>query len=204
MTRVATLDDHPVVWHAVREVIAASSDLQYVGDGASASDLDRLLEATPDVLILDVRLAADDGLAICAQALELRPQLRVLIFTAFGSPSLVARALTAGASGYVLKDSELSELVRAIRHVAQGGSYIDARLAGGALSVGRTSEEPLLTPREHDVLRLIVDGATNPEIATELVLSRHTVKYHVANIMLKLGARRRVDLVRIANERMLC
>jgi DNA-binding NarL/FixJ family response regulator len=203
MTRVGVLDDHPIVWHAIEEAAKAEPDLQYSGHGSSGSDLERLLAASPDVLVVDVRLGSEDGLSLSAEALKLRPNLRVLVFTAFGSPSLVAQALSAGASGYVLKDCELPELVRAIRHVAQGGLYVDARLAGGALSVGKEAEEPILTPREREVLKCIIGGATNPEIAEALVISRHTVKYHINNIMLKLGARRRVDLVRVANERML-
>jgi two-component system response regulator DevR len=203
MTRVGVLDDHPVVWRAVEAAARAEPDLHYSGHGSSRSDLERLLATSPDVLVVDVRLGTEDGLSVCTDALKLRPNVRTLVFTAFGSPSLVAQALSAGASGYVLKDCELPELVRAIRHVAQGGLYVDARLAGGALSVGKDAGDPTLTPREREVLKCIIAGATNPEIAEALVISRHTVKFHVNNIMLKLGARRRVDLARVANERML-
>jgi DNA-binding NarL/FixJ family response regulator len=203
MIKVAVLDDHPVVWQAVQGAIRAEADMKYVGHGANGAALVDVLEVTPDVLLLDVRLASDDGVEICERALQLQPQLRVIVFTAYGSPSLVLRALNAGAVGYVLKDTDLPGVVRAIRAVCETGSYIDSRLAGDALGAGRRTEAPLLTPRELEILVLIVKGATNREIAETLVVSQHTVKYHVENIKIKLGARRRIDVVRLAAERML-
>jgi DNA-binding NarL/FixJ family response regulator len=203
MTRVGVIDDHPVVWRAVQAATRAEPDLQYVGHGSEASDLEGLLAELPDILLVDVRLGSEDGLELCERALHLCPRLRIIVFTAYGTPSLLVRALNSGAVGYILKDADVPNLLHAIRLVRDHGSYVDPRLAAGALGVGRRSEAPLLTPRETDVLALIVKGATNREIAADLVLSPHTVKYHVENIKAKLGARRRTELVRLAAERML-
>lgn len=202
-TRVAIIDDHPVVWRALEAATRAEPDLQYVGHGAHSDDLDRLLEQTPDILIVDVRLGSCDGIELCQLVTRLRPSLRVVVFTAYGTPSLLLRALNSGAVGYVLKDADIPHLIRAIRSVRDGGSYVDSRLAGGALLAGRSSEAPLLTEREMEILAMIVKGATNREIAATLVVSAHTVKYHVDNIKTKLGARRRTDIVRLAAELLL-
>lgn len=203
MTRIGVIDDHPVVWRALQAATHAEPDLQYVGHGAEASQLDALLAQLPDILLIDVRLGSEDGLELCERALRLCPGLRIIVFTAYGTPSLVVRALNSGAVGYILKDADVPNLIRAIRLVRDHGSYVDPRLAAGALGVGRRSEAPLLTNREMQVLALIVKGATNREIACELMLSQHTVKYHVENMKGKLGAHRRTDLVRLAAERML-
>jgi DNA-binding NarL/FixJ family response regulator len=203
MIKIAIIDDHPVVWRAVQAATASEPDLQVVAHGESGDDLARIASHRPDVLLLDVRLASDDGLALCGQAVRLMPALRVIVFTAYGTPALLMKALSVGAVGYVLKDSDIPGLVQAIRAVNNRGSFIDARLAAGALGVGRPSEGPVLTPREVEVLSLVVKGATNREIAQRLLVSPHTVKYHIENLKLKMGARRRTDLVRLAAERML-
>lgn len=197
------MDDHPVVWRAMQAMAQGEQDVTYVGHGERASDLRSLLEsAQPDVLVLDVKLGEDDGLEAVAQAVAMRPRLRVLVFTAFGSAALVSRALGAGATGFLLKDSDFGTIVAAIRHVARGKSYIDPRLHGEAHGVSGPTV-PGLTPREMDVLRMIVQGATDKEIAETLVISPHTVKYHTQNLKSKLDAHRRTDLVRRANELLL-
>ncbi|MHB1808802.1 MAG: response regulator transcription factor [Solirubrobacteraceae bacterium] len=203
MIRVAVLDDHPVVWRAVQAGARLEPDLQYIGHGADGAALARLLNESPDVILVDVRLGDEDGIALCEQAVQLDSSVSILVFSAYGTPSMLVRALNSGAAGFILKDADIPAVFDAIRHVHRCGSYIDPRLAGGALRVGRRSEASVLTKRELEILALAVNGSTNREIAESLVLSQHTIKYHIENIKFKLGARRRSDLVRLAVEQML-
>ncbi len=203
MIRVGVLDDHPVVWRAVQAGAQLEPDIHYIGHSSDGAGLPRLLADRPDVVLVDVRLGEEDGISLCARALSLDDSLCILVFSAYGTPSMLIRALNSGASGFILKDADMPAVFDAIRHVHRRGSYIDPRLAGTALGVGRRSEASLLTKRELEILALVVNGCTNREIAESLILSQHTVKYHIENIKVKLGARRRSDLVRLAVEQML-
>lgn len=210
MIRVGVLDDHMIVHDGIRAMTERTDDLEFWGAAASGSELMRLLERdAPDVLLLDLRLAAERGFDVCVQVRELVPETRIVVFTAHGSVPLLQKAVESGAVGYVLKDASTRRLPEVLRHVVSQGSYFDPRLACGlvlatgsrdqAAAPGRTE----LTARERTVLQMIAQGRTNAEIAEELHFSYHTIKLCVSGLLTKLGAKRRTELVRIAAERRL-
>jgi two-component system response regulator NreC len=166
---------------------------------------DAVLEARavkPDVVILDIRLAAADGLSAIPALLHERPKTRILVFSAHSDPSLLRAAFAAGASGYVVKDALEGELIDAIHEIAGGGSYVHPSL--GAQLVAAEEEEAArartdpLTAREREVLRLLALGHTNQEVARALAISVRTVETHRTRIMHKLGIETRAALVRYA------
>ncbi|HWL01704.1 MAG TPA: response regulator transcription factor [Microbacteriaceae bacterium] len=211
MIRVALADDQHLVRAGFRALLEAEGDIEVVGEAAGGRDLLALLRRAPaDVVLMDIRMPDGDGLWATEQ-LAADPALagvRVIIVTTFELDEYVVRAVRAGASGFLVKDTEPADLVRAVRAVADG----DALLSPGVtrslltrLSVGlrETPDDDRLaglTEREREVLRLVGGGLSNAEIAEALVLSPLTAKTHVSRIMQKLDARDRVRLVVIAYE----
>jgi len=209
--RVALADDQHLVRAGFRALLEAEGDIEVVGEAAGGRDLLALLRRAPaDVVLMDIRMPDGDGLWATEQ-LAADPALagvRVIIVTTFELDEYVVRAVRAGASGFLVKDTEPADLVRAVRAVADG----DALLSPGVtrslltrLSVGlrETPDDDRLaglTEREREVLRLVGGGLSNAEIAEALVLSPLTAKTHVSRIMQKLDARDRVRLVVIAYE----
>lgn len=184
--RVLVVDDHPVVRDGVITQLARHPDIRVVGhagDGAEAVRSTARLR--PDVVLLDLRLP--DGLAVDVVP-RLRtavPAARILLFTAFPEHAAVGPSLAAGACGLVVKDASGTTLRDALREVARTGSYRTTQLAAAAP----------VTAREYDVLRLVASGHTNAEIATALTLSPNTVKTYLQNVMQKLGARNRAQVI---------
>ncbi len=211
MIRVALADDQHLVRAGFRALLDAEDGIAVVGEAAGGVDLLALLRReSVDVVLMDVRMPDGDGLWATEQ-IAADPALagvRVVIVTTFELDEYVVRAVRAGASGFLVKDTEPADLVRAVRSVAEG----DALLSPGVtrrllerMSVGlrETSDDgrlAALTDREREVLRLVGGGLSNAEIAEELVLSPLTAKTHVSRIMQKLDARDRVRLVVIAYE----
>jgi DNA-binding NarL/FixJ family response regulator len=204
MIRVLLLDDHPIVHDGVSAVLRAEADIQVIG---SADTLDRAITqirtAKPDVVLADLRLPGVDGIAGIRRLLATFPELRVVVFTAYDVDEYVFGAMQAGAKGYLLKGSPAPELVRALRHVHGGGTYlsptIGAKLATQAARPRRDSS--LLTPRELAVLRLVAAGQSNRQIADSLGITERTVKFHVTAIFNKLGADNRAQAVALAGRR---
>jgi DNA-binding NarL/FixJ family response regulator len=207
MIRVALADDQPVVRMGLRVLIDREDDLELVGeadDGRTALQLAR--RTHPDVLLLDIRMPGMDGLAALRE-LTADPTLagtRVVIVTTFEIDQYVYEALQAGASGFVLKDAEPAELLRAVRVVAAGEALLSPsvtrRVVGlfGRHLAGGTPSAPgleTLTDREREMLGWVATGRSNQEIAEELVLSPATVRTHISRAMGKLGARDRAQLV---------
>lgn len=204
MIRVLLLDDHPIVHDGVSAVLRAEADIQVIG---SADTLDRAITqirtGTPDVVLADLRLPGVDGIAGIRRLLATFPNLRVVVFTAYDVDEYVFGAMQAGAKGYLLKGSPAPELVRALRHVHDGGTYlsptIGAKLATQATRPRRDTS--LLTPRELAVLRLVAAGQSNRQIADSLGITERTVKFHVTAIFNKLGADNRAQAVALAGRR---
>ncbi len=191
--RVLLADDHDLVREGLSSLLATDPDVTVVGEattGAEAIELTRKL--TPDLVLLDIRMPDLDGLQAVAAIKRERPQTAVLMVTMYEDPGYLVKAIEAGATGYVLKGIRRADLLQMIRTVAGGGSAIDPALMSSVLrgmTAGpETTEEPgtRLTSRELQVLRLIVDGLTNKEIASQLCLSTDTVKRHVEHIIKKL------------------
>jgi DNA-binding NarL/FixJ family response regulator len=205
MITVGVVDDHMIVQDGIRAMAERTTDISYWGGASSGSELLELLEAdVPNVLLLDLRLASEDGFEICRVVHESYPQVRILVFTAHGSATLLRESVRAGAVGYMLKDTSTRKIPDALRQVYQNGSYFDRRLARdvvlAASSTPRSGVAPTLSERERRILRLIAQGRTNAEIAEELHFSYHTIKLSVSSLLTKFGVKRRTQLARLAAE----
>jgi DNA-binding NarL/FixJ family response regulator len=209
--RVVLAEDQPMVRAGFRSLLDSRSDIEVVGEAATGSEaLAEVRALRPDVVVMDIRMPEMDGLEATRRITE-DPALsntRVLVLTTFELDEYVFGALRAGASGFLLKGGELADLVNAIRVVAGGESLLAPSVTRRLIDTyvarpERTTEtkhEGLgeLTAREHEVLGLVATGLTNAEIAHRLHLSPLTAKTHVSRILMKLGARDRVQLVVIA------
>jgi DNA-binding NarL/FixJ family response regulator len=208
MIRVLLADDQALVRAGFRMILRAEPDIEVVGEagqGLEAVELARALE--PDVVLMDLRMPELDGIQATRRILDGAEGPRVLVLTTFDLDEYVYEALRAGASGFLLKDAPEEQLVAGIKVVADGGSLfapavtkrLIERFAGTA-----PAQMPAvladLTPREVEVLRLVARGLANAEIASELVVSEHTAKTHVAHILQKLDARDRLQAVVLAYE----
>jgi DNA-binding NarL/FixJ family response regulator len=209
--RVVLAEDQPMVRAGFRSLLDSRDDFEVVGEAATGSEaLEQARAQRPDVVVMDIRMPEMDGLE-ATRRIASDPALaatRVLMLTTFELDEYVFGALDAGASGFLLKGGELADLVHAIRVISDGDSLlapsVTRRLIDTYVSRPRrpaeTEHEGLgeLTPREREVLSLIAEGLTNAEIAQVLQLSPLTAKTHVSRILMKLGARDRVQLVVIA------
>jgi two-component system, NarL family, response regulator DevR len=207
--RVAIIDDHAIVRQGLRAMIDREPDLRVVGEAPSAATAAAMLDrAHPGVVLLDLKLTADsecDGLSLCNTITRRYPDSRVLVLTSSADEWLILESIKQGAKGFVLKDVDLTELIRAIRAVHRGGSAFDSRSAGvvvrwmhGSQRPGATASD--ITPREREILALLARGLSNVAIGQRLYISAATVKFHVGNIMQKLGARRRAEAVYAASK----
>ncbi len=207
MIRVLIVDDHPIVHDGVSAVLRAEADIRVVGSAETMTQALQRIGAAgaekPDVVLLDLRLPGEEGLTGVKRLVASFPDVRVIVFTAYDVDEYVFGAIQAGAKGYVLKGSPAPDLVRAIRHVHGGGTYlsptIGAKLASHAVRPRRDSG--LLTPRELAVLRLVAAGQSNRQVAESLGITERTVKFHMTAIFNKLGADNRAQAVALAGRR---
>ncbi|HEX6099734.1 MAG TPA: response regulator transcription factor [Thermoanaerobaculia bacterium] len=192
MIRIVVVDDHPVVREGLVAALARREDFAIAASFGSAEELlGSRFEA--DVVLLDLELPGLSGV-------DVLPRLTVpaLVLTAYASDEQIDAVLRAGARGYLLKGAALEEIERAIRTVARGEMYLDSRIAP---RVAALAHAPRLSPRERDVLRLVVEGKSNKEIAAALKVAERTVKFHMTSIFNKLGAENRAQAVSIAHQR---
>jgi two-component system response regulator NreC len=203
---VLVVDDHAVVRSGLKLLLDAEEDIEVVGEGGTAEQaVLRAQMHKPDIVLLDVVMPGKSGLEALPDVLQVSPKSKVLVLSMQDDPRYVREAFDAGASGYVLKEAADTELVAAIRKVAEGGNYVHpalgARLAVAEARARREAEEDPLSEREHEVLRLLALGHTNQEIAKMLFISVRTAETHRAHIMQKLRLSSRAELVRYALER---
>jgi two-component system response regulator DesR len=195
--RVLVAEDMRILRDTLVAVLNLEDDIDVVAEVASGDQIvPRAVADRPDVAVLDIDLPACDGLAAAAALREQCPGCRVLILTVLGRPGDLRRALAARVTGFLAKDTPAADLVDAVRRVAAGQRVIDPQLALHALEVPSSP----LSPREADVLRRFAAGAGPAEIAAAVHLSYGTVRNYLASAVTKLGARNRVDAVRIASE----
>jgi DNA-binding NarL/FixJ family response regulator len=204
--RVVLADDHAVVREGLKALVNAQPDMRVVGEAADGEAAWRAAkELMPDVLVIDLSMPVMGGADATARVRRDCPSVKVLALTVHEEQLYLTQLLRAGASGYVLKRAAAVELVRAVRSVASGGTYIDPSLTrtlvAGYLDAERAAKQPeqaALSEREREVLLRIARGFSNKEIAAELGLSVKTVETYKARMAEKLGLRSRVDIVRYA------
>lgn len=206
--RVLIADDHTIVRSGVRMLLEAEQDIVVVGeavDGEQAIALAR--ELLPDVVLMDIGMPGIDGLEATSQIKGQWPQVNVLVLTMHRSEGYFFEMLKKGASGYILKGAETSDLIYAVRVVAQGEVFLYPTMARKlvrdylSLAGGETAVDPQLSPRENEVLQLLAEGYSNKEIADQLVISPSTVHTHRTNLMQKLGLSSRHELIQYARKR---
>lgn len=197
MIRVVLAEDQAMVLGALAALLEMETDIEVVGraaDGEAALALCR--ELRPGVLLTDIEMPKMTGLELASAVKRAGLPTRVIILTTFARGGYLRRALEAGASGYLLKDSPAEQLANAVRRVSQGGRVIDPELATEAWS-----EPDPLTDRERQVLRMAGEGQTSADIAGDLHLSEGTVRNYLSEAITKLGAANRVEAARIAREK---
>lgn len=194
--RLLLADDQALVRGALSALLGLEPDLEVVAEVGSGSEVvPAVLEHHPDVALLDVEMPGLDGIAATAEVRRTTPATRVLIVTTFGRPGYLRRALQAGASGFVVKDTPAAQLADAVRRVHQGLRVVDPQLATDSLVAG---ESPL-SQRETEVLRAARDGSPVSTIAARLVLSEGTVRNHLSAAIGKTGAANRTEAVLTAD-----
>ncbi len=190
--RLVIADDHELVRRGVAQLLQAEPDLEIVGEADSvAGAIARVAELTPDVVILDVHLPDGSGVEACREITRQHPKTRVVMLSAFADEQAFVAAVLAGASGYLLKRIDASEIVASVRRVAVGETLLDEEFTERLLAKSRDADlgDPLLarlSPQELRVLDLIAEGHTNREIGEQLYLAEKTVKNYVSNLLSKL------------------
>ena len=195
---VAIVDDHPVVRDGLAFLLGEQPDLRVVGEGANADDALRLVEAErPDVLVLDLNLDGQDAVPLVGVLHDRWPSLRILVLSMHEEDLYAERLLAIGAQGYVMKQEEPAEFLRALRRIAGGESYLSERMKARIATRGGQAAIRL-TARERDVLQLVAQGLGTREIGERLGMGTKTVDSHRRNIREKLGLETSRDLVRYA------
>lgn len=201
--RVMVVDDHDLFRSGLRRLLDEHDELDVIADARRGDQaVQRAAELRPDVVVMDINMPGMSGVEATRAVLEVSPETAVLMLTVTSDENAVLDAVLAGASGYLLKDATLPEIVRGIRAAAAGQSLIAPSVAGdllarlrrhGAPDAPPTAAPPELSPRELDVLRLVVAGCDNGDIAKRLYVSASTVKHHVSSALDKLGVDNRIQ-----------
>jgi NarL family two-component system response regulator LiaR len=199
--RVLLVDDHSVVRSGLSAMLSAEDDLELVGGAADGAEAIRLCErARPDVILMDLLMPVMDGVAATRTIHERWPEVRIIILTSFKEREQVDGALKAGAMSYLLKTVSAAELVSAIRGAMAGQSKLSSEATQVLIQEMRnpSARDYDLTAREKEILKLMVDGLANTDIAERLGVSPSTAKFHVSNILSKLGVTSRTEAVAMA------
>ncbi|MBA4166350.1 MAG: response regulator transcription factor [Chitinophagaceae bacterium] len=203
MIRVFIVDDHPVVIEGIHSLLNSEKDIEWVGQAMNApSCLGFFVNNTADVVLMDISMPGMDGVELCGIMKEKYPEVFILGLSTFNQGIYIKKMMENGASGYILKNSSKEELVKAINAVNDGSIYFSGEVGQALEEYRRYSkpELPLLTSREKEILGLIAEGYTNPQIAERIFLSPFTVDSHRKNILAKLNVKNTAMLIRLAVE----
>lgn len=199
MIRILLVDDHPVVRHGLRGMLDAEPDLTVVGEASSGTTgVAAARELVPDIVLMDLRMPDGDGVQATGQILAALPTARVVVLTTYETDRDILRAIEAGASGYLLKDTSPAELADAVRAAARGETVLAPSVASTLVRQVRAPAPPALSAREVEVLRLVAAGRTNADIGRELFISEATVKTHLLRVFNKLDVADRTAAVTTA------
>ncbi len=199
--RILLVDDHDMVRRGLAVFLLAHDDFLLVGEAMNGKEaVEQCAELQPDVVLMDLMMPVMDGVSAIKTIREKHPQIQVIALTSFSEEKLVESALKAGAIGYLFKNVSVDELAGAIRAASQGQPTLSAEAT--RILIKKTTQPAApgddLTKREMEVLKCLVEGCSNPEIAEKLSISRSTVKTHVSHILEKLGASNRLEAVSLA------
>ena len=206
MIRVFIVDDHPVVIEGIHSLLQNEKDIAWMGHAMNAqSCLGFFVNNTADVVLMDISMPGMDGVELCSIMKEKYPGVYILGLSTFNQGLYIKKMMENGASGYILKNSSKEELLRAIHTVSNGGIFFSGE-AGEALKEyqrSSTIQLPELSPREKEILGLIAEGYTNPQIAEKIFLSSFTVDSHRKNLLAKLNVKNTASLIKLAVEQKL-
>ncbi len=206
MIRVFIVDDHPVVIEGIHSLLQNEKGIEWAGQAMNAqSCLGFFVNNTADVVLMDISMPGMEGVELCAVMKEKYPGVMVLGLSSFNQGLYIKKMMENGASGYILKNSSKEELIEAI-HTVHGGGIFFSGEAGEALQAYQKSskiELPVLSSREKEILGLIAEGYTNPQIAEKIFLSQFTVDSHRKNLLAKLNVKNTASLIRLAIEQKL-
>lgn len=204
-TRIMLVDDHAVVRSGLSAFLSVNPDLELVGEAENGEQaVVRAGILMPEVILMDLMMPVMDGVAATRAIKKQHPEIQIIALTSFQEDELVQNALKAGAVGYLMKNVTARELAAAIRAAKDGKMTLSPEAAQALVRATQQAQETeALTEREREVLRLMVDGLNNAEIAERLVVSLSTVKYHISNILMKLGVDNRVAAVTTAIQKRL-
>lgn len=201
--RILIADDHPLFRHGIRALLGATPDFEVVGEATNGDEVVALAaQLQPDVILMDIQMPGMNGIEATRAILHESPHIRILVVTMFEDDGSVFTAMRAGARGYVLKDAEKGEMLRAIRAAGSGEAIFSPAIATRLIDFFAAPRPaappkafPELTEREREILALIARGRSNTEIASELVLSPNTVRNYVSNIFSKLQVADRANAI---------
>ncbi|GAB4121558.1 MAG: response regulator transcription factor [Roseiflexaceae bacterium] len=199
--QLVIIDDHPVIRHGLRTLIELEADMEIIGEASDGpSGLELILSRQPDVVLIDLRMPGMSGVEVMRKVRAVQQVTRFLVLTTYDTDAYLGAALTVGANGYLLKDASPDELTNAVRVVMSGNASLKPDFAVRLLErMGGQIFE--LTEREYSVLRLMAAGATNRQIANQLAISEHTIKYHIGHLFEKPGVQTRSEAVAVALQR---
>ncbi len=209
MIRIILADDHHIVRQGIRSLLQAEGDFEIIGEAGNGLEaLELIQRAQPNIAVVDVMMPEMNGLELTRQVQMLAPHVRVILLSMHSNEAYVLEALRSGAAGYILKDSNASDLIQGIRKVAAGGRYLSEPLSERAIQAyaqmahdASFDAYETLTNRERMILQLAAEGYSGTEIAERLTISPRTVETHRSNLMHKLGLHSQTDLVRYAMRR---
>ncbi|MFF0572540.1 response regulator [Streptosporangium saharense] len=195
-TRVVLVDDHTLVREGVREILESQSDIVVVSEAANSGDgIAQVAQHRPDIVLLDVELPGGEPTETVTRMRELSPSSQIIILSMYDGPQLLRKLINVGIRGYLLKSVDGQELVAAIRSVHRGSDRMVLAVSRESLGQLQSSADDVLSARELEILKLVAQALSNSQISTRLMITEATVKRHLRNVFVKLGAVSRIDAV---------